>query len=66
MAKKVFSLAPGHYFTKQLARGGRDEIAWTLAGKIITKNRVRVILLDCNSIQETHHISKRQYKVDVH
>ena len=65
MAKKVFSLAPGHYFTKQLARGGRNEIPWTLAGKIFTKNRVRVILLDCNTIQETSHVSKRQHKVNV-
>lgn len=34
MAKKVFTLAPNIYFGKQLSRGGRNEIAWTLVGKI--------------------------------
>jgi hypothetical protein len=33
MAKKVFTLAPNVYFGKQLGKGGRNEIAWTLVGK---------------------------------
>ena len=34
MAKKVFTLAPNVYFGKQLSRGSRNELAWTLAGNI--------------------------------
>ena len=40
MAKKVFTLAPNIYFGKQLSRGGRNEIAWTLVG--IIKNLFQV------------------------
>ena len=32
MAKKVFTLAPNVYFGRQLNKGGRNEIAWTLVG----------------------------------
>lgn len=37
MAKKVFSLAPTVYFGKQLNKGGRNEIAWTVVGKYVSK-----------------------------
>ncbi len=32
MAKKVFTLAPNLYFGKQLSKGGRNEIPFTLLG----------------------------------
>lgn len=32
MAKKVFTLAPNVYFGKQLGKGGRNEIPWTIFG----------------------------------
>lgn len=38
MAKKVFSLAPGVYFGKQLGKGGRNEIPFTLLGKYYFKD----------------------------
>ena len=35
MAKKVFSLAPNVFFGKQLTKGGRNEIPWTIAGNFV-------------------------------
>ncbi len=61
MAKKVFTMAPNVYFCKQLNKGGKNEIAWTLVGKILLDIcRLCIILLVSDSVQETS--STRQWK----
>lgn len=64
MAKKVFTLLPNVYFTKQLAKGGRNEIPWTIIGThmIIMKDVLPIFCLWLNSgnlsSMETEMLSK--------